>query len=71
MSSIDKGHPQFDCARVRRPITYAGRYGKRDPLLTEVFKVNRRFERGELLNMFTPKTLQTLINGGFLELFPK
>jgi hypothetical protein len=68
---IDKDYPKFDCARVRRSFTHAGRNTRGDPLLAQTFKVNRRFERHELMNMCTPRALQLLINGGYLELYPK
>jgi hypothetical protein len=68
---IDRHYPKFDCARVRRPFTHAGRNTRGDPLLAETFKANRRFERHELIGMFDPKRLQLLINGGYLELYPK
>jgi hypothetical protein len=71
---IDKDYPKFDCARVRRPFTYESAYSRRRGdycMHAKPFKVNRRLERFELLEMFDPGQLQMLINGGYLELYPK
>jgi len=59
---------------VRRPFTYESTYSRRKGdycAPSRPFKANRRFERFELLEMYAPRDLQLLINGGYLELYPK
>ncbi|HKA56551.1 MAG TPA: hypothetical protein VKJ47_23140 [Candidatus Binatia bacterium] len=71
---IDRDYPKFDCARVRRPFTCESAYSRRRGdycMHTKPFKVNRRFERFELLEMCEPQTLQILIERGYLEIYPK
>jgi len=67
----DWHYPRFDCARVRRPFCYEGAYARRGNTPSKPFKVNRRLERFEMLEMFAPKDVQALISGGYIELYPK